>query len=244
MTRFTASLAIATLAIVVVACSSGAGSSSPPNPSPSPSPVAVTTPEQAATRVAEVTPNFEGIGPKDPDLIGGCCFWEATPTADGFEVTFEIGWGDCPAGCINRHSWTYSVSRDGAVTLLSESGPAVPPGVPGSDGGTTGGILPGGSGIEGRALAGPTCPVVTVNDPSCDDRPVAGATLIILDARGTEVARLVTDANGHFAVALPSGPYVIEPQPVDGFFRTAESVQATVADGVLTVDIGYDTGIR
>lgn len=243
MTRFTAAFATATLVIVVAACSSGAGSTSPPNPSPSQSTVAITTPEQAAARVAEVAPSFEGIGPKDPDMIGGCCFWEATQTADGFEVTFEIGWGDCPAGCINRHRSTYSVSRDGAVTLISESGPPVPSGVPGSDGGTTGGILPGGSGIEGRVLAGPTCPVVTVNDPSCDDHPVAGATLIVLDSHGAEVARLVTDANGHYAVALPAGPYVIEPQPMDGFFRTAESVRATV-DGVVTVDIGYDTGIR
>jgi len=244
MKRFTTSLAIATLVVVVAACSSSAGASSPPNQRPSPSAVAITTPEQAAARVAEVMPSFEGIAPKDPDMIGGCCFWEATPTADGFEVTFEVGWGDCPAGCINRHRWTYSVSGDGAVTLISESGPPVPSGVPGSGNGTTSGIVPGGSGIEGRVLAGPTCPVVTVNDPSCNDRPVPGATLVVLDARGTEVARLVTDANGHYAVALPAGPYVIEPQPVDGFFRTAESVPTTVANGVVSVDIGYDTGIR
>jgi hypothetical protein len=243
MTRFTTTLAIAALALFAVACSAGAASSSPPSPSPGSS--TITTPDQAAARVAEVAPSLEGIRAKDPDLIGGCCFWEANPTADGFQVTFEVGWGDCPAGCIERHRWTYSVSRDGAVSLVSESGSPVPSGVPGSGGGgTTGGILPGGTGIQGRVLAGPTCPVVTANDPSCNDRPVAGATLVVLDARGTEVARVVTDVNGHYEVTLPNGPYTIEPQPVDGFMRTADPVPATVADDVLTIDIGYDTGIR
>ena len=243
MTRFKTTLAIAAVAVVAIACSAGTSSSTPPSPSPGTS--TITTPEQAAARVAEVAPGLEGIRAKDPDLIGGCCFWEATPTADGFQVTFEVGWGDCPAGCIERHRWTYSVSRDGAVSLIAESGSPVPSGIPGSGGGgTTGGILPGGTGIQGRVVAGPTCPVVTANDPSCNDRPVAGATLVVLDAHGTEVARLVTDMNGHYEVTLPKGPYTIEPQPVEGFMRTADPVPATVADGVLTIDIGYDTGIR
>jgi hypothetical protein len=244
MTRFITVLAIATIALGAVACSSGAASSSAPSARPSTSPVTITTPEQAAARIAEVVPGLQGIGPKDPDMIGGCCFWEAKETTDGFDVTFEVGWGDCPAGCIERHRWTYHVSRDGAVMLVSESGSPVPSGIPGSGGGSTGGILPGGTGIQGRVVAGPTCPVVTVNDPSCNDRPVAGATLIILNASGAEVARLVTDADGHYEVNLPSGPYTIEPQPMEGFMRTAEPVDVTVEGGPITVDIGYDTGIR
>lgn len=200
--------------------------------------------EQAAARVVEVAPYLEGIGPKDPNLIGGCCFWEATTTADGFDVVFEVGWGDCPSGCIERHRWTYSVSRDGAVTLISESGPPTPSGVPGASGGNTGGILPGGSGIEGRLLAGPTCPVVTLNDPACDDRPIPGATVLVLDASGTEIARLVSDSAGHYVVTLPSGPYSIEPQPVEGVLGVAAPVAVTVSDGYVTVDLQYDTGIR
>ena len=145
MTRFTHIVVLAALALTVVACSSGAASSAPPGSSPSPSaspssgpslrPVAVSSPEEAAARVIEVAPEHKGIGPKDPDLIGGCCFWEATPTADGWEVVFEVGWGDCQSGCIERHRWTYSVTRDGAVTLVSESGSPPPSGVPGSGGG-------------------------------------------------------------------------------------------------------------
>jgi hypothetical protein len=145
MTRFTRIVAVATLTLTFAACSSGAASSPPPSassgpvssPSSSPSlvPVAVGTGEQAAARVIEFAPQHQGIGPKDPDLIGGCCFWEATSTADGFEVVFEVGSGDCQAGCIDRHRWTYEVTRDGAVTLISESGPPVPSGAPGTGGG-------------------------------------------------------------------------------------------------------------
>ncbi len=236
--------ALATVAIIVVGCAGGAASTPPPGTSPGPSALTITTPEQAAARVAEVVPGFAGIGPKDPNLIGGCCFWEARQTPEGFEVMFEVGWGDCQAGCIDRHRWTYSVSGSGAVTLLAESGPAVPSGVPGPGGGSTGGILPGGTGIQGRVLAGPTCPVVTLNDPSCNDRPVVGATILVLDARGTEVARLLTDAGGNYSVALPAGQYTIEPQPVDGFMHQAEPVAVTVGAGVASVDIAYDTGIR
>ena len=244
MKRLHPLFAFTAVVIIVVGCAGGAASTQPQGPSPSTSPVTITTPEEAAARVAQVVPSFAGIGPKDPNIIGGCCFWEAIETAKGFEVTFEVGWGDCQAGCIDRHRWTYSVSRDGAVSVFSQTGPPVPSGVPGSGGGSTGGILPGGTGIQGRVLAGPTCPVVTLNDPSCNDRPVAGATILVLDARGTEVARVVTDAGGNYAVALPSGPYTIEPQPVEGFMHVAESIAVTVGDGVASVDIAFDTGIR
>ena len=242
MKRLNPLFTLATVAIIVAACSGGAASTV--SSGPSASPVTITTPEQAAVRVAAVEPGFAGIGPKDPNLIGACCHWEAVQPADGFDVTFEVGWGDCQAGCIARHRWTYAVSQDGAVSLRTEEGPPVPAGVPGPGGGSTGGILPGGSGIQGRVLAGPTCPVVTLNDPSCNDRPVVGATILVLDARGTEVARLLTDATGHYEVALPSGQYTIEPQPVAGFMHVAEPVAVTVGAGVASVDLAYDTGIR
>jgi hypothetical protein len=243
MKRLTGPLVLAVLAVAAVACSSGASSTTPPL---SPSGVSITTPEDAAARVIELNPSFEGIEPRDPDVIGGCCFWLATPSADGFEVTIEVGWGDCPSGCIDRHRWTYAVSRDGDVQLLSESGPPVPAGEPGSGAGGSsgGGILPGGTGIEGRVVAGPTCPVVTFDDPACDDRPVPGATIVVLDAAGTEVARTTSDAAGHYEITLPPGPYTIEPQPLEGFFRVAEPVMVTVTGGVVTADIAFDTGIR
>jgi hypothetical protein len=146
MKCFTNILAGVALILAVVACSSGAAASPQPSSTSSPSPgsssgpssgsasspsleaVEIQSPEEAAARIVEVAPELAGIGPKDPDLIGACCFWEATPTADGYEVVFEVGSGDCQAGCIDRQRWTYSVSRDGAVELISESGSPAPGG--------------------------------------------------------------------------------------------------------------------
>jgi hypothetical protein len=254
MNAITYRLAPIVLVFLVAACSAGGatppGATTPPGPSsPPPTAVPVTTAAEAAARVEELVPSLAGIGPQDPNMIGGCCFWQATQTAAGFTVVFEVGWGDCQAGCINRHRYTYAVSRDGAVQLTGDTGEPVPSGVPGAGGGevTTGGgggFLPGGSGIQGRALGGPTCPVVAPGDPNCGDRPIAGATVLVLDAHGTEIARLITDGDGRYAVVLPAGPYTVEPQPVEGYMRQAEPIAVTVGDGVTTVDLSYDTGIR
>jgi hypothetical protein len=138
-------LLVALLA-VLAACSSSAGASAPPaltseQPSAAASAPAaggaVTTADEAAQRVIALDPRFVGLQPKNPDLIGACCFYEATQTADGFQVVVELGWGDCPAGCINRHRWTYRVGLDGSTTLVSETGEPVPANVPSGGGGTS-----------------------------------------------------------------------------------------------------------
>jgi hypothetical protein len=238
--------------LLLVACSS-AGSTAPPSGSPGGAGRQVTSVEDAATRVIEVNPSLAGVGPKDPNMIGACCWYTGSETGDGFTVTFQVGWGDCPAGCINNHTWTFAVSKDGAVAITAEQGQPVPPGTPGSgvksgaggSGGTTGGgILPGGSGIEGHVTAGPTCPVARPDDPACADRPLEGVTIVVLTAAGNEAGRTITDANGYYGITLPSGPYTIEPQPVQGMVRGSPPVPAVVGEGVTTVDIPYDTGIR
>ncbi len=38
--------------------------------------------------------------------------------------TFRHGWGDCPAGCIDEHFWTYQI-QNGVVTLISSSGDSI-----------------------------------------------------------------------------------------------------------------------
>jgi hypothetical protein len=89
----------------------------------------------AAIVVAE--PRFTGIGPQNPDLIGQSAWYEARPASGvgAFVVTIQVGWGDCPAGCIEHHTWTYAVAPDGTVTLMSEGGDAVPPDAMPSPGG-------------------------------------------------------------------------------------------------------------
>lgn len=222
-------------AILVATCGGAA--------SPSPTTV-ILTPDEAAARVIQVVPSLEGVAKPDPNVIGGCCFYTARSTGDGFEVVVEVGWGDCQAGCVNRHHWTFAVTGEGAVTLVGEDGAPVPDGLPGSGVGGSGGIPPGQTGIAGRALAGPTCPVEVVGDPSCDPRAVVGALVLVLDAGGAEIARLTTDAAGAFSVALPAGNYRLEPQPKEGFMRAPDAIAVTVGASPALVELAYDTGIR
>jgi len=241
-------VASAVLVAILAACSPAVtpGPSGPPSPSaPAPSssaapgPTTVTSPEAAAALVLAADPRFAGLGPQDPNRIGECCFYAAEPTAGGYEVTIEIGWGDCPAGCINRHHWFYTVATDGSVRLDREDGPPVPAGVP-APGDGTGGVV----GIRGVATAGPTCPVVRPNDPACADRPVAGVTVHVLDATGLEVATLQTDAAGSFTVALPPGQYRVQADAVAGLMGTAAPVDVTVTASLALVQLAFDTGIR
>jgi hypothetical protein len=104
-----------------------------------------------------------------------------------------------------------------------------------------------GATVSGVALAGPTCPVVREPpDPACEDRPVAGAEILVVDERGRMVGRVQTDDAGAFTVVLPAGKYQLVPQPVEGLLgppeATAFVVQGDVDPEPLT--ILFDTGIR
>ncbi len=191
--------------------------------------------------VVAVEPRFAGIGPKNPDLIGQSAWYEAKPASGvgAFVVNIEVGWGDCPSGCIERHDWRYAVTPDGGVTLLSEGGDAVPPEALPSQFGA------GGTGISGRAIAGPTCPVEQPGDPACVPRRVAGAIIVVSDASGAEVGTMTTLPDGSFAFALPAGEYVVQGRGVDGLIGTPSPVSVTVPAGSLVnVELTYDTGIR
>jgi hypothetical protein len=138
-TRF--ALPVLAVLLVVSACGtdvgSSPGSSSPvPTPSaslsaPTPTPISaeVTSPADAAALVIATDPRFEGAIALTPDVIGASRWWEGAALADGaYRITLTIGWGDCPAGCINQHTWAFRVTADGQVTLLEESGDPVPAG--------------------------------------------------------------------------------------------------------------------
>lgn len=192
-------------------------------------------------RVIAQEPRLTGIGPRDPGLIGQASWYEVLPASGvgAFVVTVRIGWGDCPAGCMNEHSWTYAVLPDGSVNLQSEGGPPVPAEAWPAPGGA------GRTGISIVATAGPTCPVVTPNDPRCQPSAVTGAVIVVRAAGGAEVARAETDAAGTVFIEVPAGDYVVEAQPVEGMMGTPEPLDVTVADGAGTLAaLAYDTGIR
>jgi hypothetical protein len=131
------------LVLAAVACG-GPGSTAAPSGSPRPSPtpvvgdrpsptpvtIVVGSPFDAGTLVVASNPLFAGTGPRMEDVIGQSRYWVATPLDGGrFRIDLTIGWGDCQAGCIDRHVWTYEVWPDGRLELVSEVGPEVPPDV-------------------------------------------------------------------------------------------------------------------
>jgi hypothetical protein len=224
--------------LVAGGCAGGATGT----PSSTPATGTIDTPEAAIDRVVAEEPRLGGILPFDSGMIGQSSWYAAERAADGegYIVTVRVGWGDCESGCIDEHSWVFDVARGGQVTVTSEAGPDVPADAwpsPAAGGRT---------GIQGRALAGPVCPVETVPpDPDCAARPVADATIAIRDAGGAEVARSVTAADGSFFVELPAGDYVVEPQPVDGLMGTpSPQAVAVVAGRIALIQFEYDTGIR
>ena len=121
------------------------------------------------------------------------------------------------------------------ATIVACTGPSAP-----------GATIDRSTGIRGVATAGPVCPVEkNPPDPSCSPRPVAGATIVIRDGSGAQVAVAISGADGTFFVALPPGSYVVDPRPVQGLLSTAAQQGASVAPGAVTaVTLDYDTGIR
>jgi len=239
MRTLISSPAVVLLALVATLLGACGGSA------PTPAPPAVDTPEAAVAAVQAQTPLFDTFGPLNPDVIGQDRWWETQPLdgsmpPTGWTVRFTAGWGDCQAGCIDRHSWTWDVAADGTVTFVSEEGSPL-------NDGLIAGLLRDakGPGAGGRVNAGPTCPVERPGDPACAPRMVAGAVLLVRDGAGKEVARLTTDGSGLFRFSLPAGEYTLEPQPVEGLMGTAQPMPFTVTDGVVTwLDVAYDTGIR
>lgn len=210
------------LAVIVLALVACDASSSPSGTAPS---------AAAAARLALAQQErFRGIGPFDANLIGQSAWYKVSPAGDGWEVQIRIGWGDCPAGCINEHVWVYGVSGDGVVRLVREDGD----------------LLPDATGLRGIVTAGPTCPVVTEPpDPACADRPVAGAVLVVQDASGAEVARVTSAADGTFVLELAPGAYRLVAQPVEGLMGTPGPMEFGVEEGPLSeLTVSYDTGIR
>ncbi len=228
------------LMVILMGCAGSAGPSPPPTVAGGP----VVTEADAVARVIAREPRLTGIGPREPDSIGQSASYEVRPASGvgAFLVTVHVGWGDCPAGCINEHTWVYAVLPDGTVNLQSEGGPAVPadawPSPDAAGGGATG--------IAIAALAGPTCPVETVPaDPDCAPRPVVGAVVSVQDAAGNEVAEVTLDAAGTGFADVPAGAYVVVVRSAEGMMGSPDPQKVVVEEGrASTVALTFDTGIR
>lgn len=79
------------------------------------------------------------------------------------------------------------------------------------------GAFPGGSGsasgVYGRVVLGPPCPV-SLEAPTCKERPLRAEIAVVRVASGRRVATLRSGDDGRFRRALAPGSYRLEPQPV------------------------------
>jgi hypothetical protein len=120
------------VALLLAACSAASGPPLSPFPTLGTGPSASTPPpgavqppiddvDEAIAAVAAVEPQFLGYRPLDPNVIGASAWVEVADGEDVITLTFVRGWGDCPAGCINRAYAKFEVHKqDGTVIKVCE----------------------------------------------------------------------------------------------------------------------------
>lgn len=187
--------------LLVAACTASPGASpGPATQAPLPTPTTAAsslTALDAAALVVAQDPRFAGIGPRDPSMVGQGSWYEVAPSASGWSVTVQLGWGDCQAGCISHHTWTYAVTASGAASVVSETGDALP---------AASGIASTGQSNTSTPAPATTRPAPTTARPA----PTVGPTPTRNPARTATPAPTATSA------ALPSnsvpttgGPWII-----------------------------------
>jgi hypothetical protein len=101
------------------------------------------------------------------------------------------------------------------------------------------------SGIQGRVLAGPTCPVEVETSP-CPDRPVQATVRVLAASQGDPpVTTFRREEDGTFRVPLDPGDYLLVAEVAGTGALSARPVPVTVVQGAFAmVDVFLDTGIR
>jgi len=90
----------------------------------------IDTPAQAHAAVLATGAPFDGFVLLDGALIGASQYYEVKGepgSSASWIVVYTYGWGDCQAGCISRHSFTYQVDPfTGAVSFEGGEGEQLP----------------------------------------------------------------------------------------------------------------------
>ena len=81
-----------------------------------------------------------------------------------------------------------------------------------------------GSGIYGRVLLGPPCPIA-LERPTCSDRPLRASFAVVRTPAGKRVATVRAGRDGRFRKALDPGTYRLNPRPMGGAFGTPVKVR-------------------
>lgn len=98
------------------------------------------------------------------------------------------------------------------------------------------------SGIRGRVMIGPTCPVQRVGQPCV--RPYRVKIAIRSQPTSRLAATVRSSANGRFTVALAPGRYLLVPQTGRPYPRSSPQAATVRPNRYTSVVISYDTGIR
>jgi len=99
-----------------------------------------------------------------------------------------------------------------------------------------------GSGIRGRVVILPTCPVETDASP-CPPKPVA--TTVVVEPEDGDIRRIETETDGTFRVDLPPGRYLLSAQPPPGSMLVPVAQPVTVeAGGYGQVTVVLDSRLR
>ncbi|MBA3945008.1 MAG: carboxypeptidase regulatory-like domain-containing protein [Herpetosiphonaceae bacterium] len=100
----------------------------------------------------------------------------------------------------------------------------------------------GGSGIEGRTVIGPVCPVARANQP-CPPQPYP-AKINVMGTGSQPITQAQSDTQGQFRIDLPAGTYTLMPLSPGIYPRAAPQTVTVGASGYISVTIAYDSGIR
>lgn len=72
---------------------------------------------------------IEGIHSAGPNTVAGDANdIRAVVEDSAIRLEYSVGFGDCPAGCIGRHIWSFRVHEDGEVEFVGISGSPLPDG--------------------------------------------------------------------------------------------------------------------
>jgi hypothetical protein len=93
----------------------------PENPvSSSPAPASISNADSAIAAVKVQFSAVTQIEKTSKGTIGASTNITVLDRADGWDLVFWEGWGDCPAGCYNNRYYYFSVKQDGSVAQVGE----------------------------------------------------------------------------------------------------------------------------
>jgi hypothetical protein len=99
------------------------------------------------------------------------------------------------------------------------------------------------TGIQGRVVMGPRCPVERQGSP-CPDRPIEGV-VVALRSIGNAAGNVRTDASGRFSLPLAPGTYLVYAREIGDNPRESRFERVTLVPGrVRSLILVVDTGIR